>query len=613
MKEMTTEELLKEIEENHNNSLFEEIFKRRDKELYRTALFYKGTKINYLTLKYNVIKYAKALKAYGIKKGDEIPICMANTPEFIYLLGGISLIGAKANIFGEGFDKEYITEIINGCNSDILFATDDKYSVIDDSVKKSKNKRVVLISLTESLLNGKNPYIKLEKKWYDFKDRRNEIKDNSSRFMFSSEFLNLGKEYKGNYIEKVNLDDEFTITYSSGSTNSSRPKAIVHDVKSYIVMGIYHDPKISKVPSMKNLRMLAHIPTHSNTNIMSCITDPLMQGSEIAVEPIYTPDHFVYSLLINKPSFVTATRSFFVRCANDILNNKKFKNVKMPFLLVPMIVGEPNSIGEEKFCNKFLRKVNAGSKFTHSPLSPVVMSMAGGDCEHGGLFFVLFKEWQRKKLNYLLKKEDKGLRTYNMVYVDVLDKFGNSCEPGEIGRVVANSPCTMLYYKNNPEATDKFFIKDSLGKVWGDCCVYGYKDGYGEIHMKGRINSEDKIQPFQIADTVLKDTKNILSCEVIKIEDKYVIHFVAMPDAKIKDTNKLIMSIYKRCLKIFGKEITSQFVFNKRNEFPLSGCGKRNNIALTEEGIPNNSLIVVSGLGIENYIVENNKKKIKKL
>lgn len=29
MKEMTTEELLKEIEEYHNNSLFEEIIKRR--------------------------------------------------------------------------------------------------------------------------------------------------------------------------------------------------------------------------------------------------------------------------------------------------------------------------------------------------------------------------------------------------------------------------------------------------------------------------------------------------------------------------------------------------------------------------------------------------------
>ena len=140
MKKMTTEELLKEIEENHNNSLFLEIFKRRNRELDRIALIYKGKKINYLTLKVKVEEYAKALKAYGIKKGDEIPVCMTNTPEFIYLLGAISLIGAKANIFGDGFDKDYITEIINGCNTNILFATDDIYMNIDESVKKSKNK-----------------------------------------------------------------------------------------------------------------------------------------------------------------------------------------------------------------------------------------------------------------------------------------------------------------------------------------------------------------------------------------------------------------------------------------------------------------------------------------
>ena len=613
MKGKNTQELLKEIEVNHNNSLFEEIFKRRNNELQRIALIYRGNKISYLTLKDKVIKYAKALKAYGIQKGDEIPICMANTPEFIYLLGGISLIGAKANIFGEGFDKDYITEIINGCNSDILFVTDDKYDVIKESIKNSKNKKIVVTSLTESLINGKNPYIDLEKEWYDFCDKRNIINDNSGRFIYNQEFLKNVEEYKGNYIEKVNLNDEFTITYSSGSTNSNRPKAIVHDVKSYVVMGIYHDPKISKVPSMKNLRMLAHIPTHSNTNVMSCITDPLMQGSEIAVEPIYDANHFVISLLINKPNFVTATRSFFIKCADDILYNDKYKNIKMPFLLVPMIVGEPNSIGEEKYCNKFLRKVNAGSKFTHTPISPVVMSMAGGDCEHGGLFFVLFKEWQRKKLNYLLKKEDKGFRTYNMVDVDVLDEDGNSCNYNEIGRIVANSPCTMLYYKNNQEATDKFFIKDNSGAIWGDCTVFGYKDKYGEIHIKGRINSKDKIQPFQIADVILKDTKNILSCEVIKQEENYVIHFRVMPESKIKDTNELINSINNRCINVFGKCFTSKFIYNKRGDFPLSGCGKRNNIELTKEGIPVNSLIVNDEGKVIIYYNNNVKKKVKKL
>lgn len=587
-----TKELLKEIEENHNNSLFVEIFKRRNKDLDKTALFYKGNKINYLTLKVKVERYAKALKAYGIKKGDEIPICMSNTPEFIYLLGAISLVGAKANIFGDGFDKEYITEIINGCNTNILFATDDIYMNIKDSVEKSKNKEVVLISLAESLLNGKNPYIELEKKWYDFKDRTEEIKKQDKRIITNKDFLSNGTNYKGNYIEKVSLDDEFTITYSSGSTNSSRPKAIVHDVKSYVVMGIYHDPEVSNVPSMKNLRMLSHIPTHSNTNIMSCITDPLMQGSEVAVEPIYNPEHFIYSLLINKPSFVTATRSFFVRCANDILTNKKYKNIKMPFLLVPMIVGEPTSPGEEKYCNKFLRKVNAGSKFTHTPISPVVMSMAGGDCEHGGLFFVLFREWQKKKLNYLLKNKEKGLRTYNMVEVEVLDENKNYCKPNQIGRIVANSPCTMLYYKNSPEETKKFFIKDSQGKEWGDCSCYGYKDELGEVHMKGRINSSDKIQPFQISDIVLKDTKNILSCEVIKVDNYYVVHYVVMPESKIKDKEKIMMSIHNRLEATFGSEITNKIIFNERKEFPLSICGKRNNIMLTNEGIPNNSIMI---------------------
>ena len=131
--------------------------------------------------------------------------------------------------------------------------------------------------------------------------------------------------------------------------------------------------------------------------------------------------------------------------------------------------------------------------------------------------------------------------------------------------------------------------------------------------MKGRINSEDRIQPFQIADIVLKDTKNILSCEVIKINDRYVIHFVAMPDAPIKDINKLVIGIYERCLKVFGRDVTSKFIFNKRRDFPLSGCGKRNNIVLTEEGVSDNSLVVTPELEVKNYVEVVNKKKIKKL
>ena len=152
---------LKEIEENHNHSLFEEIFLRRKSDSSKVALFYRGTKITYGELENKVYEYAKALKSSEIKKGDEIAICMSNCPELVYLLGAISIIGAQANIFGDEFDRKYITEIINECSADIMFVTDNLYKNIEESINNSKVKDIIVISLTDSLINNKNPYDEL--------------------------------------------------------------------------------------------------------------------------------------------------------------------------------------------------------------------------------------------------------------------------------------------------------------------------------------------------------------------------------------------------------------------------------------------------------------------
>ena len=57
-------------------------------------------------------KLVYALKAKGIKKGDEILACMANCPEAIYLLLAASKCGAIVNFWSSGFDKDFISEII---------------------------------------------------------------------------------------------------------------------------------------------------------------------------------------------------------------------------------------------------------------------------------------------------------------------------------------------------------------------------------------------------------------------------------------------------------------------------------------------------------------------
>ena len=69
------------------------------------------------------------------------------------------------------------------------------------------------------------------------------------------------------------------------------------------------------------------------------------------------------------------------------------------------------SLGEEKFINEFLRKSEAGSGISLNgiklPYGP--LSVGGGDCEHGGIFYTLLKKLQ-SAINFIkIGKSDYGM------------------------------------------------------------------------------------------------------------------------------------------------------------------------------------------------------------
>lgn len=588
-KQKFIDSVLQELEENHNHTWYEEIYERNKNNLNDIAIFYRGTNITYGEMFEKMKSYAKSLKELGATKGTEIPICMSNTPELVYLLGAISMIGAKANIFNSEFASDYITEIIDGCNSKFMFVEDGLYDKIQGSIADSHISDIFMTSLTDSLPKTGNPYEKYDAKHGHFKNTVAEHKSINPNIRDIREFEKIGTKYTGELLSDAGLDDEFTTTYSSGSTNSNRAKAIVHNTRSFITIGRCHDTDVQKTTSMKNFTIQAQIPTHSNTDIISSISDSLMQGSKVALEPIYDGDFFIDSLLINKPTYVVATRSFWIQTMKKVLYDPHYKNVKMPYLLIPFSVGEPLEPGEEKFLNKGLRKVGAGKDFIPSPISPVTMSVAGGDCEHGGIFWILYRALQSKKPTHLLKKEVSGLNPFEMVEVAVLDEEGKRCQPYQLGRLVANSPCNMKEYKNNPEATAKFFIQDAEGKTWGDCNVYSYIDSIGGIHMKGRIPSnKEEFPSFLLADAILKDTKNLMSCEIVRDEenDLYIAHIEMQPGKK--QLAKSLLSADQRCERNFGTNIVSRLVYRVHTfdeSYELTGCGKRNHQALEKEGV----------------------------
>ena len=111
----------------------------------------------------------------------------------------------------------------------------------EEMKKNSKVKKVVMNSLSDSLKNGINPYEKMEINPRLFDSKVERIKEQDDKVVSQKEFVDFGKDYEGKVYENVDMNQDFVITYTSGSTNEDRPKAIVHSSKNFIFVARYHD------------------------------------------------------------------------------------------------------------------------------------------------------------------------------------------------------------------------------------------------------------------------------------------------------------------------------------------------------------------------------------
>ena len=475
----------------------------------------------------------------------------------------------------------------------VFVATDERYEKIEDVLKNKKFKHKVIASLTDSLPNGIDPYYELDRDFYDFSNKVPSLKKEDKNIESFEEFMNFGQQYSGPVRENVTLDDDFLRSFTSGSTRKGLPKQIVHPHRSLITMARFHDADLSGLPAMNNVRMLAHIPTYSNTDVITSISDPLSQGCSAALEPIYDIKFHNRSLVINKPNAIPSTTSFLVHSAKTF--EKEFPNEKMEQAYIVIAVGEPTSKGEERLINKWLKNVKAGTKRVPFPLSPVTLSLGGGDCEHGGIYFTLFHALRQK---VSLSKETYGLTPFKCVEEVILDKNGNHITDGSVGRLAAIGPTIMKRYDGNEEATNKFFIKDANGKVYGDTKAWASKNKKGNTIMHGRMGSEfhlstgEEIAPYVISETVQEDYLNILSCEVINAKTEEgveipIAHIELQPDAK--DMMPVaILNAKEKLDSLLPRELSEKVVFrfhNNEDEFQVTGSGKRSLNALEEEGL----------------------------
>jgi acyl-coenzyme A synthetase/AMP-(fatty) acid ligase len=346
---------------------------------------------------------------------------------------------------------------------------------------------------------------------------------------------------------------------------------------------------------------------------LSCaLSDTLYEKCTIALEPYYSKEFFPYSIAINKPNFVPASVGFWTYLCNLLNFDDSFKNMDLSYLMIPTITGEGASAGEEKYFNQTSKKHKFGSSKLPYPLAPVTFSIGGGTTESSGIFVTLFKGLQEKLLHNAIKKETLGLTPHRFVECEVLNDKGEYCKLNEPGLIVvsADSPCNMMEYYNDPEDTKKCYVVDATGKKWFSLGTYGYKsDKKGRIKMKGRLNdliymSDGNVVPYYvIEDSILKDTKNVMSCSLVKTENDYGEELyschVKFQPFTTTPKDKIINSIILRLQNDIPVEVLDKLIIvNDDEPFELAPSGKRFTKGLETRPISDKDIFV------KNYLYQ---------
>ncbi len=189
----------------------------------KTAIIWEGEpgeirRLTYAELHIEVQKFANALKALGIKKGDRVAIYMGMTPELAIALLACARIGAVHSVIFGGFAANAIADRVADCGCVAIITQDTSYrrgneiklkATVDEAMPACPTvKQVVVYKRTGSAVNmvaGRDHW------WHDL----------------------VATAPSECAAEQMDSEDPLYILYTSGSTG--KPKGLLHTTGGYAV------------------------------------------------------------------------------------------------------------------------------------------------------------------------------------------------------------------------------------------------------------------------------------------------------------------------------------------------------------------------------------------
>lgn len=461
------------------------------------AIEFYGTQVLWSTVFEKAEEAARALRMLGFGEGDQIPVFLASTPEFIYLLLAAEQIGASLLCRDNTLQEN--VEAVRKSGAHAMIAQDWlSQDELGRYLADTQVEKVVLVDSCCSCHRSNMPdYVQS-----NLDSLYPQEKAHGPKTMSWDEFLAKGKEYTGPVDAPVNLDRPLFRAYTSGSTGPS--KQVIHSARtmlSVVAQMNFYAGSTQYRPTW----MVTCLPPTLVAVVASMVLMPLSSNKLLILDPYCAIHDVDLELMRYKPNSWPLIPMFI----ETVMRQGRIPDdYDLSHLTAAGAGSESYNNNQMRRAQKFLEDHNCHIRFT----------TGYGNSEAGS--------------NVSLPLTPHPMGNGN-VGVPLLYNVISIFEPGtqneltynQLGEICISGPGLMLGY-DNPEATAKALQKHPDGMTWLHTGDIGYMNEDGVIYVLTR----GKAPRFEGGDLATLPMENVVAdADIEGIDDEF---FVVVPDVK---------------------------------------------------------------------------------
>ena len=520
------------------------------------AYEYFGYKTSYKEFIKKIEYVAKALKSYGISKGDKVTICMPNTPEGIISFYAVNMVGAIACLVHPLSGEKELELYLKLTKSKVIITLDVALEKIYNIKKNTRLEKIIVASAAEEFKIVKSSL-------YWLKEGRKVKIPKDECVVPWKVFLKSSAYYKGDYESHRKAHDSAVILFTGGTTGD--PKGVLLSNLNFNALAMQCYLMINPTDT-KKLSILAIMPIFHGFGLGVGIHTPLYAGVKCILIPAFSFKKFADLLKKYQPNFLVGVPTLF----ENLMRNKFPKN---GLKCIKYIISGGDYLNDE-----LKRKIDAF--LLENGCTASVRQGYGLTESSGAVCLTPPRIYKEGTIGIPFPDTDIKIVKIGTHEEAPVDTDGEICISG---------PTVMQKYVDNDAETYQVLRIHDDGRMWLHTGDVGSMDLHGFVYFKQRlkriiVSSGYNIYPSYI-ENVIDKHPYVLTSTVIGISHPYKNEvakaFIVLKEG-VKPTEKIKKEIKTLCEKNLSRySIPYEYEFKK--SLPKTKVGKVAYKVLEEE------------------------------